>query len=236
MSNITNILELEKILQYSFKNTDMLFSAITHKSYAHEKKLPGIDSYNERLEFLGDAILEHIVSKKLYNSTPSIKEGEMTKKRARLVCEDSLSAVVKKHGIDKHIRLGKCELSSNGKKNKAILGDMFEAILGAIYIDGGFDNAEKFCLYMLSETIEKEILNIAENTDYKTRFQEVMQKNGTVHISYNLKSESGVDHDKLFCSNILVDGKVVGEGYGKTKKQSEQQAAKQALQKLKNNN
>ena len=226
--------EVEEKTGYVFKNKKNIITALTHKSYAHEKKMSGVESYNERLEFLGDAILEHIISNKLFNVSPSIKEGEMTKKRARIVCEESLSGVIKKDGLDKYIKLGKCELNTNGRNNNAILGDMFEAILGAIYIDGGFDEAERFGLYMLSDVIEKEILNIAENTDYKTRLQEAVQRDGPVEIIYKLKGESGVDHDKIFCSNVLVNGEIMGEGNGKTKKQSEQQAAKKALQKFNN--
>ena len=167
--------EVEKKIGYVFANKELLKTALTHKSYAYEKGNTEYSCYNERLEFLGDAILEHVVSVYLYNVTPLLKEGVMSKKRAEIVCEKSLSDVIKKNGLSKHVMLGKCEISTGGNKKDAILADMFEAILGAIYLDGGFELAEKTCLSFLEQTIIA-VLNEKESLDYKTRLQELLQK------------------------------------------------------------
>lgn len=225
--------EIEKKLGYVFSNKELLKTAITHKSYAYEKSETSSVSYNERLEFLGDAILEHIVSIYLYNITPALKEGVMSKKRAEVVCEKSLSEVIKRVGLSKYIMLGKCELVTGGNKKDAILADMFEALLGAIYLDGGFAKAEEVCIRLLEATII-EVLNEKASLDYKTRLQEVLQKNGTVKIEYILDKETGKDHAKTFFSSVYFEGEKIGEGSGKTKKASEQAAAAVALKKFEN--
>ena len=163
--------EIEKKLGYVFENKELLKLALTHKSYAYENGDISSSCYNERLEFLGDAILEHIVSIELYNITPLLKEGVMSKKRAEIVCEKSLSTVIKDKGLAKYIRLGKCEIATGGNKKDAILADMFEAILGAIYLDGGFVKAQETCLKLLKPTI-MQVLNEKESLDYKTRLEE----------------------------------------------------------------
>ena len=223
---------LEKKIEYVFKEKALLKAAVTHKSYAYEKGEKDASNYNERLEFLGDAILEHIVSIKLFNIKPLLKEGIMSKKRAEIVCEDSLSKVVREYGLAKYILLGKCEITTGGNNKNAILADMFEALLGAIYIDGGFNKAEEVCLKLLDKTIQ-DILNEEESMDYKTRLQELLQKNGSVRIEYKLDKEIGKDHSKLFFSSVFFEGDKIGEGKGKTKKASEQEAAKEALKKIK---
>ena len=225
--------EIEKKIGYIFTNKELLRTALTHKSYAYEIGETAFSCYNERLEFLGDAILEHIVSIELYNITPSLKEGVMSKKRAEIVCEKSLSNVVRRVGMAKHVRLGKCETTTGGNKKDAILADMFEAILGAIYLDGGFEKAQETCLKLLGQTII-EVLNEKESLDYKTRLQELLQKNGTVKIEYVLDRESGKDHAKTFCSSVYFEGEKIGDGSGKTKKASEQAAAAVALKKFEN--
>ena len=156
----------------------------------------------------------------------------MSKKRAEIVCEKSLSAVIKDCGLSKYVRLGKCEVATGGNKKDAILADMFEAILGAIYLDGGFVLAEKTCLQLLEPTIIR-VLNEKDSLDYKTRLQELLQKNGTVKIEYILDKEVGKAHAKTFFSSVYCDGEKIGEGSGKTKKASEQVAAATALEKLK---
>jgi len=225
--------EIEKKIGYVFSNKELLQLALTHKSYAYEKGDTSSSCYNERLEFLGDAILEHIVSIDLYNVTPLLKEGVMSKKRAEIVCEKSLSEIIKEKGLSKYVRLGKCETSTGGNKKDAILADMFEAILGAIYLDGGFEKAQATCLNLLNTTISK-VLNEKESLDYKTRLQELLQKKGTVKIEYVLDKETGKDHSKTFYSSVYCEGKKIGEGNGKTKKASEQAAAAVALKKLEN--
>ena len=224
--------EIEKKIGYVFNNKELLKSAITHKSYAYERGNTAPSCYNERLEFLGDAILEHVVSIYLYNVTPLLKEGVMSKKRAEIVCEKSLSDVIRECGLSKHVMLGKCEISTGGNKKDAILADMFEAILGAIYLDGGFEKAQITCLKLLEQTIIK-VLNEEHSLDYKTRLQEVLQKNGTVKIEYVLDREVGKDHAKTFFSSVYFEGEKIGEGSGKTKKASEQAAAAAALKKIK---
>lgn len=228
-----NYTEIENKIGYRFKNKKLLEVAVIHKSYAYEKKETENDSYNERLEFLGDAILEHIVSIYLYNIKPSLKEGVMSKKRAEIVCEASLSKIIKKMGLSKNVRLGKCEIQTGGNKKDAILADMYEAILGAVYLDGGFEVAQKICLENIVPTIT-EVLNEKESMDYKTRLQELLQKNGTVKIEYRIDKETGKDHAKTFFSSVYLENEKIGEGNGKTKKASEQSAAKSALEKLEN--
>lgn len=225
--------EIENKLGYKFNNKELLKTALTHKSYAYENGDTSSLCYNERLEFLGDAILEHIVSIYLYNITPALKEGVMSKKRSEIVCEKSLSNVIKECGLSRFVRLGKCETTTGGNKKDAILADMFEAILGAIYLDGGFESSEQVCLKLLEATIIK-VLNEKDSLDYKTRLQELLQKNGTVKIEYILDKEEGKAHAKTFFSSVYFEGDKIGEGSGKTKKASEQAAAAVALKKIKN--
>jgi len=225
--------EIEKKIGYTFNNKELLKVALTHKSYAYEQGDVSSSCYNERLEFLGDAILEHIVSIELYNIKPLLKEGVMSKKRAEIVCEKSLSNVIKEKGLARHVRLGKCEITTGGNKKDAILADMFEAILGAVYLDGGFEKAKIVCLDFLKDTIYI-VLNEKTSLDYKTRLQELLQKNGTVKIEYVLDKEVGKAHAKTFFSSVYFEGEKIGEGNGKTKKASEQAAAAVALKKLEN--
>lgn len=225
--------EIEKKIGYVFINKELLKTALTHKSYAYEKGETSSSSYNERLEFLGDAILEHIVSIYLYNLTPVLKEGVMSKKRAEIVCEKSLSEVIRRVGLSRYVMLGKCETTTGGNRKDAILADMFEAILGAIYLDGGLKKAEDTCLRLLEQTIIT-VLNEKASLDYKTRLQELLQKNGTVKIEYVLDKETGKDHAKTFFSSVYFEGEKIGEGSGKTKKASEQAAAAVALKKFEN--
>ena len=223
--------EIEKKIGYIFNNKDLLKLALTHKSYAYENGNNLSSCYNERLEFLGDAVLEHIVSIELYNITPLLKEGVMSKKRAEIVCEKSLSSIIREKGLAKHILLGKCETATGGNKKDAILADMFEAILGAIYLDGGFEKSQEICLNLLGQTITR-VLNEKESLDYKTRLQELLQRNGTVKIEYVLDNETGKAHAKTFYSSVYFEGEKIGEGNGKTKKASEQAAAAVALKKF----
>lgn len=225
--------DVEKKLGYVFENKELLNLALTHKSYAYEKGKTLSSCYNERLEFLGDAILEHIVSIYLYNITPLLKEGVMSKKRAEIVCEKSLSNVIRQVGLSRYVMLGKCEISTGGNKKDAILADMFEAILGAIYLDGGFEKVNTTCLKLLEPTIIS-VLNEKGSLDYKTRLQELLQKNGTVRIEYILDKEVGKAHAKTFYTSVYFEGKKIGEGNGKTKKAAEQAAAAAALKKLEN--
>ncbi len=223
------LLRFEAKLNYIFNNPKLLKMALTHKSYAYEQTNPNYDMYNERIEFLGDAILEHIISDLLFSQVPELAEGEMTKKRAAIVCEASLSSALKRIGGHEYIYLGKCEQNSNGKLKDAIVADAFEAVLGAIYLDGGYDIARDICLELLDKEIKTVLSGGTLNTDYKTQLQEILQKNGTVKIEYRLQKEEGPEHDKLFTIDLFFNGEKIGEGQGRSKKQAEQEAAHKAI-------
>lgn len=228
-----DLTQFEKRLEYSFKNKELLTSAITHKSYAFEKKCQNINEYNERLEFLGDSILEHIISVKLYNIKPELNEGNMSKKRALIVCEKSLSDVMRKLNMSLYMRIGKCEEVTGGRDKDAILADMFESVLGAIYLDSDFETAREFCLKMLNETFENAVTGHIENQDFKTILQEKLQVNGNIDIEYKVIKELGPDHDKSYEVEVYANKKALGKGIGKNKKLAEQKAAHVALEVLK---
>lgn len=230
MSDKDKLLKIQEKLKYMFINENYLKIALTHKSYAYEKKMFDPRQYNERIEYLGDAILEHIISELLFFYRPTLSEGEMTKKRANIVCEKTLANVVRSVGGDKYIYVGKCEKVGNEPINDAILCDLFESILGAIYIDGGYEVAKSVCLNLLDKYIKAELQGNELVNDYKTKLQEELQVNGNVKIEYILKEEKGPDHNKTFIINVLFNNKKIGEGCGKNKKQAEQQAAKYALE------
>ena len=228
-----NIKDIEQKLEYTFKDKNYLIAAVTHKSYANENKYIELDSYNERLEFLGDAILQHAISVYLFQITPKLKEGVMSKKRAEIVCENSLSSAVINLGIDKYITVGNCELAVHGRKNISLLADMAEAIFAAVYLDSNFETANKVIMKVLSTNIQNVLNGETSTADYKTKLQEVLQQNGTVEIKYILDKEEGNAHEKTFFSSVYLNGKKIGEGNGKTKKKSEQNAAEQALKNFK---
>lgn len=226
--------DIENKIGYMFKDKKLLEIALTHKSYANENKKISILENNERLEFLGDAVLEHLSSIYLYNIIPVMNEGIMTKKRAELVCEKTLSESIKELGISDFLKLGKCEVNTGGNKKNALLADMAEAILGAVYLDGGFEKANQVFLKLLGAYIET-IINQEINTDFKTTLQEILQKKGNVKITYSLDKETGKDHNKTFYTSVYYEQKKLGEGIGKTKKESEQKAAQEAIQRLSEN-
>lgn len=217
--------KLEEKLEYTFKNKQLLETALTHSSYAYEKKKK---SY-EKLEFLGDSILEFISSVYIYNNYSNLKEGEMTKVRATVVCENSLYKVAMSLGFSDFLLLGKSELNSNDIR-KAILADSVEAIIAAMFLDGGIDPAKNFIIKNLKEDIELASKNVGQK-DYKTVLQEKLQAHGEVHIEYKIINEYGPDHDKIFEAEVLCNGKVLATGKGNSKKHAEMSAAKQALEK-----
>ncbi len=227
MDNILLILQTK--LQYMFLDINLLKTALTHKSYAYEYTKEARVEYNERIEFLGDAILEHSISDLLYKDEKHFSEGEMSKLRAKIVCEASLARAMREIGAHEFIRLGKCEMSSDGRYKDAIIADAFEAIMGAIYLDGGYEIANQTILRLLDKEIKEVLAGKDFNKDYKTTLQEELQKNGTVKIEYKLISESGPEHDKTFLVDLYFNDKKIGEGNGKSKKQAEQHAAKNAL-------
>ncbi len=220
-----NTEKIEKSINYHFKNKGLLETALTHTSYANENN---VESY-EKLEFLGDSILEFLSSKYLYNHYPNLTEGDLTKLRAQVVCEDSLKNVANKHEFYNYILVGKSERANEGNKKVAILADCVEAVIAAIYFDGGLDKAEEFIIENLKEAIQYASQHIGMK-DYKTVLQEKLQKNGDVHIEYNIIKEEGPDHDKIFTAEVKCDGKLLAIGKGKSKKMAEMQAAKIALE------
>jgi len=217
---------LEKILGYTFKNQSLLLNALTHSSYANEAR-NGITS-NERLEFLGDSVLSIIVSKYLYNEFPDLPEGELTKIRASLVCEKSLCVFSRELELGRFLRLGKGEDKGGGRERDSILADAFEAVLAAMYLDGGIDVARKHVLRFISREMKQ--TNHDEGfKDFKTALQEIIQRNPEESVSYYLIDEEGPDHNKVFTVEVHLNSNVIGTGKGKSKKQAEQMAAKQAL-------
>lgn len=218
-------MSIEEKIGYSFKNKKLIETAMSHTSYANERK--GVES-NERLEFLGDAILELISSDYIYKNYPKMPEGEMTKTRAYAVCEDSLSIVANKFGFSDFLHVGKCEGKVKGKYRNSILADSVEATIGAIYLDSGLEEAKNFILPNIIPQIEDYIKNGGK--DYKTRLQEKLQVNGDVKIEYILIGERGPDHAKVFDVEVHCNGKVLGKGEGKSKKEAEMDAAKNALE------
>ena len=220
--------KVEESIGYSFKDKTLLETALTHTSYAYENKTES----NEKLEFLGDSILEFISSQYLYRNYSNLKEGEMTKVRAAVVCEKSLYKIAKLHNFSDFLYLGKSERKTGGANRPAILADSVEAIIAAIYLDGGINMAEKFIIDNLKEEIEKATKHVGDK-DYKTVLQEKLQENGEVKIKYEIITEKGPDHNKSFESQVSCDGKMLATGKGKSKKDAEMNAAKKALEELK---
>ncbi len=220
--------DLEKEIKYTFKNKELLKKALTHTSYAYEHNIES----NEKLEFLGDSILEFISSIYIYENYSNLKEGEMTKVRAAVVCEKSLYKVAKLHNFSDFLYLGKSEIITGGKERPAILADSVEAVIAAIYLDGGISSAQKFIIESLKEEIEIASKNVGQK-DYKTVLQEKLQKNGEVSIVYKIVKETGPDHNKLFESEVICNNKILAQGTGKSKKAAEMQAAQKALENLK---
>lgn len=219
--------KLEKEIEYEFKNKELLKTALTHTSYAYENNVES----NEKLEFLGDSILEFLSSKYLFHNYKNLKEGEMTKVRATVVCEESLHKIALKHNFSDFLYLGKSENSNKANLSKAILADSVEALIAAMYLDSGLEKVEEFII----KNLEKPIKIASEHVgikDYKTVLQEKLQIHGNVEIKYSIIKESGPDHDKVFESKVECNGKLLGKGKGKNKKTSEMEAAKNALENL----
>ncbi len=217
--------EFCKVLGYNFKNISYLRTALTHSSYANERK--GIVC-NERQEFLGDSVLSIIVSDYIFKHCPELPEGELTKLRASLVCEKTLASYARSIDLGSHLLLSRGESKSGGRNRPSILADAFESVIAAIYLDGGMENARKFVLSFVVKDIKNH--KTKRFNDYKTRLQEIVQKNPEEKISYVLTGESGPDHDKHFTVEVHLNSNVVGKGGGRSKKEAEQQAAREALE------
>lgn len=229
-----NELKFQDKIQYSFHDIGLLKTALTHSSFVNESKC-GQGSYdknnlnNERLEFLGDAIFDAIISDALYRKLGRVEEGVLTKLRATIVCERSLAQIARNLSLGEHIFLGKGEEYTGGRNRNSILADAMEAIIGAIYLDGGFDAAKTHVLSIFHDTIEA-AMSGKLHSDYKTQIQEILQAKGEADIHYVLEKEEGPDHNKTFYVNLIYNGKNIGNGSGRTKKKAEQNAAKEAIE------
>jgi ribonuclease-3 len=222
-----NLEKFEKIIGYTFKNKDLLINALTHTSYAYENKTES----NEKLEFLGDSILEFVSSELLFLNYNNLKEGEMTKVRAAAVCEDNLYKIALKLNFSDFLFLGKSEMASTSKK-KAILADSVEAVIAAIYLDSDIENVKKFIIDNIKDMIEFGSHHVGLK-DYKTVLQEKLQMSGDVVIRYTIIKEEGPDHDKMFTAEVACNGKNLALGTGRSKKLAEMEAARKALELLK---
>ena len=222
---IINVDELESIIKYSFNNKDLLLLSLTHASYANENNIKK-NNTNQRLEFLGDAVLELISSDFLYSLYSEYNEGELTKTRAKLVCEENLAETARELELYKYLLIGKGENRNNLMNNNSTMCDTVESLIGAIYKDGGLSNAKKFIdeFILTDENLHK------SNNDFKSLLQEIANKNN-VSLKYETVNESGPDHDKRFEVVVYYDEKVIGSGIGKSKKEAEQIAAKIGLSK-----
>ena len=220
--------ELEKILNYTFKNSELLKNALTHSSYANENRAEGISS-NERLEFLGDSVLGFVTAKHLYSMQPTLSEGKMTRLRAELVCEQSLHGVALDLDLGRYLRMGHGEEKNGGRTRPSILADAVEAVIAAMFLDGGIAAPESFIERMI---LSPESIEAHHAADYKTELQELVQQKPDQLLRYIAAGESGPDHNKLFLSEVSLNGEIIGSGSGKTKKEAEQAAAREALKKL----
>ena len=214
--------ELEEKLHYHFKNRDLLITALTHSSYANEAKAP--TKYNERLEFLGDSVLSLVVANYLFRHSTR-PEGELSRMRASLVSEEALFQFAKEIDLGAYLRLGRGEELGGGRERPSVVSDAFEAVIAALYLDGGMEAARSFILPFITEGKTAE-------EDYKTKLQEVVQQNPEDKLSYAVTGESGPAHDKRFEVTVLLNGSAMAAGTGRSKKSAEQQAAKAALRKL----
>ncbi len=220
---------LEARIGYTFHDRRLLQNALMHSSYANENRARGCTS-NERLEFLGDSVLGMVTAMRLYRLYPDMPEGKLSRLRAELVCEQSLHAVALELGLGSYIRLGHGEARNGGRERPSILADAVEAIIAAIYLDGGLESAQRFILdHILTGLAEGQIHHVA---DYKTDLQERVQRKPGQALEYTLLSESGPDHNKSFTMNVLLNGSEIGRGTGRTKKEAEQSAAKSALERM----
>lgn len=218
---------LKKKLGVPWRDDSLLSQALTHSSYTYENRQNGIKN-NQRLEFLGDAVLELVISDYLYRSKPDWDEGELTKLRASIVCEPSLARVATKLGLGLCLNMGKGEEKSGGRERPSILADALEALLGAVYLDQGLESAGEVAIKFLAPVIE-DVLEGRLERDYKTELQEMVQQRGGEPVQYIILKEEGPDHNKTFTAGVLYKGEMAGVGTGRSKKDAEQQAAKSAF-------
>ncbi|RKI68784.1 ribonuclease III [bacterium 1xD42-67] len=218
---------LEEKLGYTFQDPALLENALTHSSRANESR--GKLASNERLEFLGDSILGMAVADHLYRNHPDLPEGELTRTRAALVCEESLVEVAQELGLGGYLRLGKGESSGGGRERPSIQADAVEAVLAAIYLDGGIGSARRFVQRFI---LSREVASLTKPRDHKTALQELVQRESGQVLQYRLVGEEGPDHDKRFFVEVLLNGTAIGSGSGRSKKEAEQMAAAAAIETL----
>lgn len=216
--------QLEEVIGYQFKNRELLKEALTHSSFANEQKINKSRDY-ERLEFLGDAVLELVSSEFLFRTHPDMPEGKLTRTRASMVCEPALAHCAKDLELNQYIRLGKGEEMTGGRNRDSIISDAMEAVIGSLYLDGGFEAAHAFIHKFILSDLENKILFY----DAKTVLQEMIQETPQGNLHYELLKEEGPDHNKCFWVEAFVNGKAISKGSGKTKKAAEQQAAYEAI-------
>ncbi len=219
-----DINELQEKLNYKFNDEGLLLRALSHSSYVNENH--SADGSNERLEFLGDSVLGFITAENFFKNYRDFPEGELTKLRATMVCEKSLAGFAREIELGKYLMLGKGEVITGGRERPSIQADAFEAVIAAIYLDGGMDAARKFVLKYIDEAIRRH----QSVKDYKTMLQEVVQRNPGELVEYVLVGETGPDHDKRFEVEVHLNSNVIGRGIGKSKKRAEQEAAREALE------
>lgn len=218
------ITELSRKLRYKFRNKKLMVTALTHSSYVNENRLKYSDN-NERLEYLGDAILDAVMSDYLFKKYKDVEEGILTKKRAAIVCESSLALCGNRLGLGAYLILGKGEENNGGRERASMIADAVEALIGAVYLDGGWKAAKETALYIMKEVMEKASEGML-NKDYKSLVQEKFQAMGEAEINYVVDREEGPDHNKTFYINLVINGTLMGSGVGKSKKEAEQNAAK----------
>ena len=221
-----NLEEFQGKIRYYFNDKELLIEALSHSSYANEKR-KGRNS-NERLEFLGDSVLSIVVSQYLFEHFTHLPEGELTKIRASLVCEKSLFEFAKQIDLGEHILLGKGEENTGGRERVSILADAFEAVIAAVFLDGGLEAAKRHILKFIPKDIDDR--KPVSFSDHKTILQEIIQKNPEEKVEYKLVGQSGPDHNKAFKVQVRLNSNVIGTGIGRSKKEAEQMAAKEALE------
>lgn len=224
---------LEERLDYRFSDRQLLVTALTHSSYVREHG--GGEQDNERLEFLGDAFFDAVIGEELFRMFPRKEEGFLSRVRATIVCERSLADKAGQIGLGAFLRLGRGEEKTGGRERSSVLADAMEAVIGAVYLDGGFEEVKKMTLVLFAPEIEETARGHYQTHDYKTRLQEVLQARGITDIRYDVLKEDGPDHDKTFTTGLYVGGELCSEGTGKSKKEAQQQAARKLLEREKGN-
>ncbi|KFZ40573.1 ribonuclease III [Thermoactinomyces sp. Gus2-1] len=222
-----DLARLEQITGLKFHNRKLFQQAFTHTSFTHEKKATGVHPDNERLEFLGDAVLELAVSEYLFQQYPKMSEGDLTRTRARVVCEASLASFAKELGFGEHVRLGKGEEMTGGRSRPSLLADVFEAFIGALFLDSGLEQVEKFLERVVFPKVNSDWLK--NMLDAKSQLQEVVQQGRLGTLEYRIVDTKGPAHDRHFVVEVCLDQKPIGKGTGRSKKEAEQRAASEAL-------